>query len=237
MDKLNCVIVDDEPLAIEGMLHYLSKIDYIRVVNTFNSPRNLEIFIEGNCIDLVFLDIEMPYESGLSFLKTTKTKAMFILSTAYSEHALEAFELNVTDYLLKPFRFERFLQATNKAYEFWKSKNNFLEAENYFFVKADRALEKIYFANVLYISGLKDYVIIYTIDKKIITYMNMKTIYEKLPKEKFSRISKSFIVNVNYITQINSNSVRLKDKEIPIGKSYKEAFINTHVANKMLFHK
>lgn len=238
MRKIRCIIVDDEPLAVEGIEIYLKEIDFLELIGTFSNALQLGVYLENNAVDLIFLDIEMPHLSGIDFLKTRENKILTILTTAYPQFALDAFALNVVDYLLKPFRFERFLLAVNKAKNLHFLQNPLDETANDFiFVKSERRHIKVYFKDIEYISGLKDYVILYTVTGKIITSMNIKTIYEQLPQDLFSRTSKSFIINIDYIKAVHPNSIELHSKEIPLGKGYKETFFTSHVASKTIKRK
>lgn len=235
MRKIKCIIVDDEPLAIEGIEIYMKDLDYLELVGTFNNPLKLDAFLKENTVDLIFLDIEMPHLSGINFLKTLEQKPLTILTTAYSEFALDAFSLNVVDYLLKPFRLERFVKAVDKARDIILQQDSIKNSEkDFIYVKSERKYTKVYFSEIEYIGGLKDYVIVYTPTQKLITSMNIKTIYEQLPHDIFSRTSKSFIININYIKTVNLNSVQLHSKEIPLGKGYKEDFFSSHISDKVI---
>jgi DNA-binding LytR/AlgR family response regulator len=235
MKKMKCIIVDDEPLAIEGVEIYMKEIDFLELAGTFNNALQLDTFLKENTVDLIFLDIEMPHLSGIDFLKTLDTKPLTILTTAYSEFALDAFNLNVVDYLLKPFRLERFVKAVEKAKDIYLYQNSPKDsAKDFIYVKSERKYIKVAFSDIEYISGLKDYVIVCTPTQKIVTSMNIKTIYEQLPHDIFSRTSKSFIININYIKAVNLNSIQLHSKEIPLGKGYKEDFFASHISDKII---
>jgi DNA-binding LytR/AlgR family response regulator len=235
MKKIKCIIVDDEPLAIQGIEIYIKDIDYMELVGTFNNALQLDAFLKENTVDLIFLDIEMPHLTGIDFLKTSEQKTLTILTTAYSEFALEAYSLNVVDYLLKPFRLERFVKAVNKARDIILQQNFIKDSEkDFIYVKSGREYIKVNYSDIEYISGLKDYTIIYSKGAKIIASLNIKTIYEQLPKDIFSRTSKSFIININYIKTINLNSIQLHSKEIPLGKGYKDDFFASHISDKII---
>jgi DNA-binding LytR/AlgR family response regulator len=238
MKKIKCIIVDDEPLAIEGLELYIKEVDYLELVGTFNNALQLNTFLKENSIDLIFLDIEMPHLSGIDFLGTLKTVPPTILTTAYPEFALTAFDLNVFDYLLKPYRFERFVKAINKVWDYYSlliPQDDVIK--DYIFIKSDRKFVKIYFNDIEYISGLKDYVILFTKTGKIITSMNIKTIYNQLPHELFSRTSKSYIININYIKTVYTDTIQLHSKEIPLGKGYKEVFLSNYISDKIVQRK
>ncbi len=234
---MNCIIVDDEPLAIEGIKLHLKDIPDLKILETFENPLEANNFLSGNSVDLMFLDIEMPKITGLELLKVLENKPLVIITTAYSHYAVEGFELDVVDYVLKPIRFSRLLKAVTKAKEIFetrKNTNTIQENKDYIFVRAERKYVKIFFEDVIYIEGLKDYVIINTIDNKHITRMNMKLILEKLPSYIFKRINKSYIINTNFITEVANDLVKVKDKELSIGLSYKKAFFDEIINQKLL---
>ena len=236
---MNCIIVDDEPLARKGIKLLTDKVDFLTVTEEFPSALEASSFISKNTkIDLIFLDIEMPGLNGLEFLKAVPLNCQVILTTAYPQYALEAFELDVVDYLLKPIKFERFFKAVNKAQGIVESNTKPYTMEktedNFFYIKSDRKYMRLFFSDIHYIKGLKDYVMIYTDKDKFMTAMNVGTAYKKLPKDHFARVSKSYIINVNKITQIDTDFIFLGDVDIPLGNSYKEEFIGTHVKDKLI---
>lgn len=235
MKKIKCIIVDDEPLAIEGIEIYIKEIDFLQLVGTFSNAILLDIFLKENTVDLIFLDIEMPHLTGIDFLKTIVNTPPTILTTAYPEFALDAFNLNVIDYLLKPFRLERFVKAVNKVRDFYalQSAQDDLP-KDFIYIKSERKYIKVYYSEIEYISGLKDYVILYTKTGKIITSMNIKTIYDQLPQDLFSRTSKSYIINIDFIKAVNTDSIQLHTREIPLGKGYKEVFFASHITDKII---
>jgi len=236
MKKLNCIIVDDEPLAIEGIELYLNDYNLFNLVGTFNNAIEANAFMQTNQVDLLFLDIEMPKLNGLDFLKTLKSNPYVILTTAYPQFALEAFELNVIDYLVKPIGPDRFMKAVNKLNDIYlKPTSDITEfTSDYIYIKADRKYVKLFYKEITYIKGLKDYVIIYTTGKRVITAINIKTIYNELPKNIFCRTSKSYIININFIQSVNIDTIILDNEELPLGKTYKNDFLNTHVKNKLI---
>lgn len=236
MIKLNCIIVDDEPLAVEGIELYVDDYDQLNLIGTFNDAISANEFIQNNDVDLIFLDIEMPKLSGLDFLKTTNYDAFVILTTAYPQFALEAFELNVIDYLVKPIGPNRFMKAINKITELHQKTPSAIEeiSSDYIYIKADRKYVKLFYQDIKYIKGLKDYVIIYTNNERVITAINIKTIYSELPKHIFARTSKSYIININYIKAVNVDTILIEDEELPLGKTYKDEFLSKHVKSKLI---
>ncbi len=238
MSKISCIIVDDEPFARKGIELNLKEIDWIEIKGQFPNAIKASDYLNNNEVDIMFLDIEMPGLNGLEFLKTLKERPIVILTTAYPQFALEAFELEVFDYLVKPIRFERFFQAVTRAKEVIetsKIKSELSEiTEEYFYIKSDRKYIKLYYKDVKWIKGLKDYVMLFTDSEKYMTALNIKTIYSKLPKHIFARVSKSYIINVNNIDSIDVDTILINKEEIPLGASFKDEFIKTHIKDKLL---
>ncbi|MEO6722343.1 MAG: response regulator transcription factor [Ferruginibacter sp.] len=237
---MTCIIVDDEPLARQGMEMSIANISSLQLLGSFSNALAANDFIRKERVDLMFLDINMPELSGLDFLKSLRDAPMVIFTTAYPQYALESYELDAIDYLVKPIRIERFLKAVNKAENHLKllqqDNNNQVEniAEDFVFIKADRKYFKIYFKEILYIEGLKDYVIIYTADNKIITSMNVKTIGAQLPETIFARVSKSYIVNIMHITSFDNELIYIQNNEIPLGQGFKDDFLKQYIERKIV---
>lgn len=237
---MRCIVIDDEPLARKGMELLIADVDWLEHQGSFDNPLMASDFLARTDIDLIFLDIEMPGLNGLDFLKNVQTKAQVILTTAYPQYALEAFELAVMDYLVKPIKFERFFKAVYRVRELStlpKSEVELNTAEEHFFIKSDRKIIKLFFNEILYIKGLKDYVMIYTVKGKYITAMNVKTVFDQLSHDHFARVSKSYIINVDRMTSVDHDLIYLEDEEIPLGKTYKEAFISKFVKERMIKRK
>ncbi len=238
---MNCIIVDDEPLAREAIQLLVGKINHLKLVGSFNSANAASRFLGENVVDLIFLDIQMPGTNGIDFAKTIPQKALVIFTTAFSEYALNSYEVEAIDYLIKPVSFDRFQKAVSKAQSYHKllaadNSNNNIETitDDYFFVKANRKIFKILFKDILFIEGLKDYVVLQTATQKIITAMNIKTIHDQLPQNLFVRISKSYIINVQHITSFDNNTVFIDKNEIPIGNAYRNYFFDEFVTKKLL---
>lgn len=219
---IRCIAIDDEELALELLIDNIKQIPYLELVGTFSDAIEATTFLQSNEIDLIFLDIQMPGLSGIQFLKSLTIKPLVILITAYEEFALDGYELNVIDYLLKPVTFERFLKACNKASDFQQvkklqAKSNVIE---YFFVNSEYSLVKIVINDILYIEGLKDYIKIYIQGQKrpVITRMTMKSIEEKLLPYNFLRVHKSFIISINKISSIRNLKVTINEMQIPISE-------------------
>jgi DNA-binding LytR/AlgR family response regulator len=227
---LKCLAIDDEPLALELLEDNISQVPFIKLVASCSNPVEAMKFMQHESIDLIFLDIQMPGLTGLQFIKTVTTKPMFILITAYEKYALEGYELDVVDYLVKPVSLERFIKACNKAWELHqlkKKKETDAEAPSYFFINADYSMVKVVFADIMWIEGLKDYLKIHlkSSSKPLVARITMKSIEEQLPASKFIRVQKSFIVSKDYITSIRKNSIFINDVEIPVGDNYKESIV------------
>lgn len=225
---LKCLIVDDEPPAIRLLEKYIHKVSFIELVNsTTNSLEALEI-IEKKDIDLVFLDIQMPNLTGIQLSKIITDKIKVIFTTAYPQFALESYDLNAVDYLLKPFEFERFYKAVSKINTSEKDVKNSSYKEESLFIKTDgkNNFEKINISDILYIEGLKNYVAIHLKDKQIITYNTLKHIQESLPKQDFVQIHKSYIVAIHHIEKTNSISIQLNGNDLPLGNTYKGSFFD-----------
>lgn len=237
---IRCIVVDDKPLAIDVLKHYISKVPSLSLsFSTVNPLEALNKVIEGE-VDLVFLDIQMPELSGLQFMKIIKGKCLVVLTTAYAEYALEGFENDAVDYLLKPVSFERFYKAVEKAQlilnglaETSKSSTPTITKEkevNHIFVKTEYKLVRVNVSDILYIEGLQNYVMIYTATEKITSLQTMIKTEEQLPTDQFIRIHKSFIVALNKINSIERNRINIGDRTIALGEVYREAFYNA-IAN------
>ncbi len=240
---MKCIIIDDEPLAREGMELLVQEVETLDLLGKFGSAEMALSFLSENEVDLIFLDIEMPGLSGLEFIKTLNFQPFIILTTAYSQYALEAFELQVSDYLVKPIRKDRFLKAIYKVKEVFDLKNAGMFSiedakDDYIFIRHERKFVKLFFKDIIYINGLKDYVMIHTKDEKFITAMNLKTILSQLPSDIFVRSSKSYALNKNFIKSIDVDFIDLGNNiEVPFGKSYKDALKNSIIGNKLIDRK
>ncbi|GJM32275.1 MAG: DNA-binding response regulator [Saprospiraceae bacterium] len=242
---INVIIVDDEPLAQDVLETYIEKISDLNLVMKCNNALEANEALKNNDIDLMFLDIQMPQITGTDFLKTLKNPPVVIFTTAYPNYALEGFELNALDYLLKPISLERFMKAVNKAQEQIElqqkeggSPSGKEEEEvDYIFVKADKKLVKVNYKDILYIEGLKDYVIIRMDASRVITLQTMKSLEDKLPSQLFRRIHRSFIVNIDRIDAIVGNMVEIVEKNqakhLPIGKNYRDDLLELINKNRL----
>lgn len=237
---LTCVIIDDEPLAREGLVNYIGETDFLQLTGTGNNPLELTRLLDTYEIDLIFLDIQMPLMNGIDFLKMAQNPPMVIITTAYPSFALEGFKLDVLDYLLKPITFNRFFKAANKAKDYHQLLNQATVGRtelpsdrDYFFVKCDYKYERIYFDDILYIQGLQNYVTIYTNNGKYITLLSLKNVEENLRTPLFIRVHKSYIVAIPKIEAIENNEIIIQSVRIPISRNHREKVINQVVAKRL----
>lgn len=222
---MRCIIVDDEPLAHEILSDYVQKFGKLSLIGTYTNPIEAFSSIERDKIDLVFLDVQMPELTGIQFMKLLGNKAKVILTTAYPEYALDGYEHNVVDYLLKPISYDRFQKACEKL-ELTKVKvSEELSSDlDHIFVRTEHKIVRVDLDSILYIEGLKDYISIYTKDERILTLMNMKKMEELLPLKRFVRVHKSYIVSLEQINSIEKNRIYIAEQGIPIGDTYKDDF-------------
>ena len=227
--KTKCLIIDDEPLARDLIRNHIEKLDNFEIVAECGDAMKALQELRDHHIDLMFLDIQMPQITGIEFLKILKNPPKVIVTTAYREYALDGFELDVVDYLLKPITFERFLKSVNKFYQITQEEiqstvaenHNYSSEESYIYVKENKRVVKLQLSDIVYIEGLSEYVQIYTGKKKIVTKISMTSLEEKLPGDGFLRIHKSFIVSLSKIEAFTSHTIEVPGKELPIGRSYK----------------
>lgn len=237
--KMNCIAVDDEVLALKKIERYAEKIDYLNLLDTFDNALSTLTFLRTNKVDLIFLDIQMDEFTGIQFLETLKNPPYIILTTAYDEYALKAYELDVIDYLMKPIPFERFVKGVEKVYaRFLKDNDNLLRQKadissnehqnqhDFTFIKSGNKTVKVYFHKILYIEGMRDYLQIHTEDGRIMTLLNFKAMQEILDPQRFIRVHKSYIIAVDKIDYIEHNTIKIRDKLIPVSNTYKVAFFN-----------
>lgn len=239
---MNCIVVDDEPLAREAVKLLIEKTAGLNFLAEFNNALSATTYLQNNEVALVFLDIQMPGTDGLSFARSiAHQQTMVIFTTAFSQYALDSYEIDALDYLLKPIKADRFKKAVDKAFSYQKlfeAKNTIADVnaidDEYCFIKAERRIFKVSFMDILFIEGLKDYVILHTSEQKIITAMNIKTIHGQLPQHIFIRTSKSYIINKNKISSFDNNTVYIETYEIPIGNTYRTPFFEDFANKKTL---
>jgi DNA-binding LytR/AlgR family response regulator len=235
MLQIQTIVVEDEPLAREGLLNYIREVDFLHVIRECEDAIDANKVLASEKVDLMFLDIQMPKITGIDFLKSLKNPPMVIMTTAYPNFALQGYELDVLDYLVKPFPFDRFLKAANKARDFFELRSNKSDsgkpATDYFFVKCDYRYEKIHFKDILYVEGMENYVVIWTTSQKYVTLLRMKTMEETLPSSDFMRIHKSFIVSTTAISSIDGNEVIVSGKRLPMSREKKTEILEKVIKN------
>jgi len=217
-----CIIIDDEPLAIRVIENHLSKINSFEVVDTFTNPLEAMRILQNGNIDVIFLDINMPLINGMDFIKTLHNPPLVIITTAYREYAVESFELDVLDYLVKPIPFTRFMKTINKINNALANKgnNNFEDDRKHIFVKIDKKLVKIYLDEILYIESLKDYIKITTSIGTYMVHQTLTSFTDALPKEMFIRIHRSYTISKSKVSAVIGNMVEINGSQIPIGRNY-----------------
>ena len=231
---INCLVVDDEPIAREGIMEYIKQIEYLHPVAQCKSAAEAAGLLQKNKIDLIFLDIQMPKLTGIEFVKALADPPLIIFTTAYSEYALEGFELDVVDYLLKPISFARFVKAAEKAQHFLHARETEVSiTDDFFFIKCNGKIEKIVMSDVIYIEAMANYVIIHTKQKKFITYLTFIGISAQLPAKHFVRIHKSFLVAVLAIQTIDGNEIITSLIRLPLSKNYRDE-VMSRIESKLI---
>jgi DNA-binding LytR/AlgR family response regulator len=234
---LNCIIIDDEPLARKGLKEYILDVDFLHLSGEFSNPLKAMTVLEQEKIDLVFLDIQMPKLTGLEFIKTLKAQPLVIFTTAYPQYAVEGFDLDALDYLVKPFSFDRFLKAAIKARTHVETAKQAIYEKpdpTYFFIKSDNKLVKVLYDDLLFVEALQNYVAVHSKDKKLITYLTFKSVEEHLPPDRFLKIHKSYIVSIAKIDSIEGNEVKIGPHSLPISRSSKEEVMEKILQNRYL---
>jgi DNA-binding LytR/AlgR family response regulator len=237
---MNCIIVDDEPWARKEMQTLINDVSDIEILGMFSNAPSALKFLETNSVDVIFLDIEMPMITGLEFAAQLPKNTLVIFTTAYSKYALESYELDAIDYLMKPVEKSRLQKAINKAETYKKllsdeTEKNTIESNtgDFLIIKSERRFFRINFADIKYIEGLKDYVVIYTESQKLITAMNLKNIHQKIPNDIFLRVSKSYVININFINSFDHHNIYLGENEIPLGEVYKKDFFRIYAGGSL----
>ena len=236
MKKINCILIDDEPLARKGLKEYIADIDFLELCGEFDNPLKASGLISGGSVDLIFLDIQMPKITGIDFFKSLPQPPPVIFTTAYPQYALEGFEVNALDYLVKPISFDRFYRAVMKAKDFYEvkeSNNKEAAPHDYFFIKADNKLVRISFDDVLYAEAVQNYVTIITRQRKFLTYLTFKALENYLPADLFIRVHKSYIVSVSKIDSIEGNDIIIGQQHIPISRNQKDEVMEKLLKGKL----
>lgn len=223
MDKYCCIIIEDEPLALERTKQFVQKVPFLNLEATFDNALNGLAYLKKNQVDILFLDINMDELSGIELLESSNINSQVIFTTAYQEYALKGYELNVTDYLLKPFTFNRFLQAVNKAHENL-AKQKADDSPDYIFIKTENRLEKINLNDIIFIEGMRDYRRIHTTDKKIMTLQNFKDLEVLIPSNLVCRVHKSYMVSLSKIDSVERSRINIAGQKTPISDTYRDSF-------------
>jgi DNA-binding LytR/AlgR family response regulator len=232
--KIRCVITDDEPYARKGLQGYIGQIDFLELVTVCESAVELNTLLKKEQVDLLFLDIEMPYLSGIDLLKTLAQPPKVIFTTAYEKYAVQGYEMEVLDYLLKPVSFERFLRSANKAFEYFSLQAQVKPPQEYFFIKVDSKLEKVVVSDILFAEGMENYIIIHTREKKMITHLTLKMLQERLPANKFIQPHKSYLVALDKIDAIEGNILTLSGYQVPVSRLQKDEMMQKILQDKIL---
>lgn len=230
---LKCIITDDEPIARKGLLGYIDKIDFLEVAAECENALQLNHILKTHSVDLLFLDIEMPYMSGIELLSSLVNPPKVIITSAYEQYAIKGYDLDVVDYLLKPISFERFLKAANKVYDIIVNSHKNVELFDYFYVKANQKYEKVCYKDILYIESIENYVGIQTQALKIITHATLKSILERLPACMFIQTHKSFVVNIEKVSFVEGNMLGIAKYKIPISRTFKAEVLNVVLQNPL----
>lgn len=237
MKQIKCMVIDDEPLARKGIKEYIADVDFLSFRAEFDNPLNAVDLISSGEAELLFLDIQMPKITGMDFFRSLQNPPPVIFTTAYPQYALDGFEVNALDYLVKPIAFDRFLKAALKAkeyYEIRETNTGEQKAADYFFIKADNKLVKIFFDEILYVEALQNYVAIYTGEKKYMTYLTFKAVEDYLPSDRFLKVHKSYIVSAAKIDSIEGNDILVGAQHIPISRNQKEEVMEKLLKGKIL---
>lgn len=221
MVKIQCVITDDEPMARKGLQGYIEKLNFLKLIAVCEDAIQLDNVLKEKTVDLVFLDIEMPYLSGVEFLSGLTNPPKIIIVSAYEQYALKGYELDVVDYLLKPVPFERFLKAANKMYDSFQQEKLTNYQSDSIFVKTTQKYEKIIFDDILFIKGMDNYISIQTTNSKIITLSTLREFIKKLPPQNFLKIHKSYLVNINKATTLEGNLLGIENYKLPVSRNYR----------------
>ncbi|MDR2814602.1 MAG: LytTR family DNA-binding domain-containing protein [Prevotellaceae bacterium] len=237
---MRCIIVDDEPLARKGIELLINKTEGLEMLGEFCDASSAAAFLDDNNVDLIFLDIQMPGANGIEFAKTIGSKTLVVFTTAYAEYALDSYEVDAIDYLVKPVKLARFQKAVSKARSYFemlaRDRHNRIETveNDYIFIKSDRKFIKVHFNDLLFIEGLRDYVVIHTAERKVITLITLKNIQSRLPENIFVRVSKSYIVNIKHVSSLDNNDVIIGKHEIPIGGTYRNELFERFIEKKIV---
>ncbi len=233
---LRCLIVDDEPIAIKGITNFVKQVDFLEIVDTCTSAMQAAMILKTNQIDLMFLDINMPMLTGIDFLESLEKPPLTILTTAYSEHALDGYRLNVVDYLLKPIEFQRFFQAVNKAQSLFQSQVELYENkdESTMYIRQGDTYHRINWEDILYVEGMQNYLKIHFKDITYVIHQTMTSLEELLPKDSFFRVHISYLINIHKLESISAGKVTVADKQLPLSRHRKEELLQNVVYKRLI---
>ncbi len=239
--KINCLIIDDEPLARKGLKEYIADASFLNLLGEFDNPLKATELLSTGEVQLIFLDIQMPKITGMDFFKSLQNAPQVIFTTAYPQYALDGFEVSALDYLVKPFSFERFLKGVMKAKEFYEVRQKNMNPAggndlkpDHFYIKSDSRLVKIFYDDILFVEALQNYVVIHTSDKKYITYLTFKSVEDYLPVDKFLKVHKSYIISAAKIDSIEGNEIRIGNHHIPVSRNLKDVVMEKLLSGKFL---
>ena len=236
--KLKCVIIDDEPIARKVLQEYIEEIEFLELAGQAENPLKAMTILNAQDVDILLLDINMPKINGIDFLKSSRSMASVIITTAYAEYAVESYGLDVLDYLVKPIGFERFLKACNKAREAVElkklSKGQPQKPADHFFIKSSNQIEKVFYNDLLYAEAMLNYVMLYTVTKKMMVYVTIKSLEEQLPADQFIKVHKSFIVNISKVKRIDGNVLDIGNEKITISQSLREKVVAEIIKDRMI---
>ena len=232
MREIRCIVTDDEPIARKGLCGYVEKVPFLKLAGTCEDALQLSAMLKSERPDLLFLDIEMPFISGIDFLSGITDAPQVIITTAYEQYAIKGYELDVADYLLKPISFERFLQSVNKVYA--RIDAQIPDEEGYIFVKSNGLLKKLFFDDILFIEGLENYVLVYTVSSKEVVHVTLKILSLSLPEERFLQVHRSYIVNKKKVDAIEGNMVCIGEKRISVSRSFRASVFASLLGNHLL---
>lgn len=238
---MNCVIIDDEPLAREGLASYVREVDFLHLTGTCENPLELITVLDQQPVDLIFLDIQMPKMNGIDFLKIVQNPPIVVITTAYPSFALEGFQLNVLDYLLKPITFDRFIKSATKANAYHRLLAKSVPASSQqpepradsFFIKCGNKYEKLYFDDILFVEGMQNYVTIFTDKARYVTLLTLKHLEQNLHSPSFIRVHKSYVVSINKIDGIEGNELFIQSHRIPVSRHYRDQVLNDVLSDKL----
>jgi DNA-binding LytR/AlgR family response regulator len=231
--NIKCIVTDDEPIARKGLCGYIEKIDYLSLIGECENALQLNNLLKTQQPDLLFLDIEMPYLSGLDLLANIQHPPKVIITSAYEKYALKSYELDVTDYLLKPISFERFIKATDKVYHLLQ-KESAINSNEYIFVKSNKQLKKIFLKDILFVESMENYVTVITLSSKEIVYATLKFFSEQLPANYFLQVHRSYIVNTKHIQSIEGNTLHIANYEIPVARNLRDRVFDIILNNRLI---